>query len=446
MRKPSLCLLLGLVLPAAAQNPLTLQEAVRTALSRHPSLDAVRAQGSAADTRREQARSGWLPKLNYSESFTTGNNPVYVFSSLLSQRRFTAANFDIYSLNRPEFTNNFQSQVVLDQPVYDGGQTKQSVASAELGKQMNAERERQTQMRLIAEVARNYHGVVLAEENRKVAEAALRSAEADLERAEAVRAAGMATDADVLSIKVHMAAMREQEIERRWTLEVAWAALNRSLGMPLETRYQLTTPLKAVDAPAAAVEDKEKSAVSQRPELRQASLAARLAESRLSVARSAYLPQVSVRGIFEVDRGKFVSQGGSNWFFGATLRWNLFNGFGDKERIREATFQLTGAKAQQRESDSAVRVEVRQAHAALQSARERLQVAEATVAQAEESLRITRNRYENGLNTVTDLLRTETALLETRTRRLAAIYDQRVAAAMLELSAGALTGDSYVLQ
>jgi outer membrane protein TolC len=43
------------------------------------------------------------------------------------------------------------------------------------------------------------------------------------------------------------------------------------------------------------------------------------------------------------------------------------------------------------------------------------------------------------------LLRTETAVLEARTRRLAAIHDQRIAAAMLELAAGTLTESSEVL-
>ena len=45
----------------------------------------------------------------------------------------------------------------------------------------------------------------------------------------------------------------------------------------------------------------------------------------------------------------------------------------------------------------------------------------------------------------TDLLRTETALLETRTRYLAAVHDQRIAAAMLEFAAGTLSPDSKVL-
>jgi outer membrane protein TolC len=49
------------------------------------------------------------------------------------------------------------------------------------------------------------------------------------------------------------------------------------------------------------------------------------------------------------------------------------------------------------------------------------------------------------MSNVTDLLRTETAVLEARTRHLTAIHDQRIAAAMLELEAGTLTVDSEVL-
>jgi outer membrane protein TolC len=80
------------------------------------------------------------------------------------------------------------------------------------------------------------------------------------------------------------------------------------------------------------------------------------------------------------------------------------------------------------------------------AAQERIEVATAAVAQAEESLRITKNRYEAGLATVTDLLRNETALMQAKTRRLAAVYDQRVAAASLELATGILSENSDVLK
>ena len=65
---------------------------------------------------------------------------------------------------------------------------------------------------------------------------------------------------------------------------------------------------------------------------------------------------------------------------------------------------------------------------------------------AEESLRITRNRYDAGLTTITELLRNETAYLETKTRHLEAVYQQRVAATALELASGTLSGDSDALK
>ena len=88
---------------------------------------------------------------------------------------------------------------------------------------------------------------------------------------------------------------------------------------------------------------------------------------------------------------------------------------------------------------------MRRAYASFEAAQERIEVARAAVSMAEESLRITKNRFENGLSNVTDLLRTETALLEVRNRLLAAIYDQRLAATGLELAAGTLSQHSEVL-
>ena len=49
------------------------------------------------------------------------------------------------------------------------------------------------------------------------------------------------------------------------------------------------------------------------------------------------------------------------------------------------------------------------------------------------------------MSNVTDLLRNESAVLESRTRYLAAVHDQRIAATLLDLAAGRLSLDSEVL-
>jgi outer membrane protein TolC len=236
--------------------------------------------------------------------------------------------------------------------------------------------------------------------------------------------------------------MREQQIRRTQELNVARAALNEALGLPLDTAHELTTPLAAIALRNPDLAAYEKTAVGARPEARQVNLATKLAETQTQAARAALLPQVGVRAVFEADRGRFVNQAGANWMFAASLKWNLFNGFSDRAKIGEATESLRGARAVQRQLDGGIRLQVRKAYADLKSAEERIEVASAAVTMAEESLRIVKNRYEAGLVTVTDLLRNETALLETRTRRLAAVYDQRVAAATLELAAGTLAPDS----
>jgi outer membrane protein TolC len=256
----------------------------------------------------------------------------------------------------------------------------------------------------------------------------------------------MSTDADVLSVRVHLAAMKEREIRARYALDVAGAALNDALGQPLETQHDLSTALTAAKLSGAALGDLEKSSIQGRPDARQAELSVRAAESRSSEARSSLLPRISVRGVFEADRQTFATRGGANWFLGASLEWNLFNGLADRSRRDETAQLVTAARAQQKRTESAVRLEVRRAYADWKGAEERIGVAAAAVAEAEESLRITRNRYDAGLTTVTDLLRNETAWLETKTRHLEAVYEQRLAATALDLAAGTLTGDSDALK
>ena len=435
-----------LSLPGWAQDSMALKDAVRLALDKNTSIEASGAAQKASESRVTEARAGYLPKVNYSESWARSDNPVFVFSSLLTQHQFGDQNFQIGALNRPDFLNNFQSLVTADQTIYDAGQTKLAVRSAEVSKDIAGENHRLTQMEVIAGVVRAYYDAVLSAEELNAANQAMRSAEADLQRAQAVRSAGMSTDADVLSIRVHLAGVQEQQIQRSADLDVAGAALNEALNLPLDTPHNLTSQLAPVNLPKISLADYESNAISGRPEARQAKLSARLAENQAAQTHSSLLPQVALHAAFEADRQGFYEQGGANWLVSIGLRWNLFNGFSDKARIEESKSLLRQSEAEQERAGSTVRLQVRRAYADLSAAEQRIEVARASVAEAEESLRITQNRYEAGMSNVTDLLRTETSVLEARTRYLAAVHDQRVAATMLEMATGTLTADSEVLK
>jgi outer membrane protein len=433
---------LALAFRVQAQEKLSLHEAVQLALQQNKSIAASQASIDVAGSRINQTRASMLPKLNYTESLTRSNNPVFVFSSLLTQHQFAQSNFEIFALNRPGFLDNFQSTVTLDQTIFDGGQTRKAIQAAELTREMSAENDHRVHSQLTFGVVKAYFDVALSEQALAAATQAVKSGQADLERAEQVRTAGMSTDSDVLSIRVHLARVREQQIRRDADLATARAALNDELGIPLDARPELTTPLSRPQAPAVPLPALESAAITARPEQRWANLATDLASTEVGLARSSYWPKIAARGMFEVDRQQFANRGGANWLGQVSLTWNLFNGGADHARVAEANHSLLQAKAERDRLASSLRLEVRRAWAELRATEQQVDVAETAVAEAEESLRITQNRFGAGMSTVTDLLRTEAALLEARTLYAAALHDQRLAAALLELASGKLSIDS----
>jgi outer membrane protein TolC len=221
--------------------------------------------------------------------------------------------------------------------------------------------------------------------------------------------------------------------------------MNDAIGLPLDSVHSLTTPLAPLPVARTEPGVYEDNGVAGRPEARQTRLAVEIARIQAVDARGNYLPQVTLHGAFETDRQRFGDRGGGNWLVSIALRWNVFNGGADKATIAAREAVMRRAAAEQARVDSAIRLQVRQAWATLKAAQQRIESAQASVAEAQESLRISQNRFAAGLSTVTDLLRTETALLETQTRYLAAVHDQRIAAAMLEFAAGTLSPDSEVL-
>jgi outer membrane protein TolC len=437
---------LVLAAPLPAQEALTLRQAVSLALRSNPLVAAADAGEKEAEARIRQARSGLLPRVQFSESLQRGNNPVFVFSSLLTQHRFIEESFAIGRLNRPDALSNHQSRLMVEQVIFDARQTSHTVEAARFTRQIATEDTRRSQSDIILNVLRTYLAAVLAEKSLEVARQSVESAHADLKRAESIYQSGRSTQADVLALRVHLAAVQEQKIRASNDLAVARAALNDALGVSLDRPFELTTPLDSkAAAPETTLEEYRGLAAECRPEMRQAELAQSLARKQQQIARAAYWPQVVFQGIVEADRPNFHSKGGTNWFTAVTLRWNLWDGGETRARVEQARFAESRAKAIQKHTDSAIHLEVRKAYLGLNAAAERVEVASTAVAEAEEAHRIIQNRHQAGLITITELLRSEAALTAARTRRLAAVYDHRVAAATLEHAAGTLAADSTLV-
>src|SRR4026209_553311 len=85
--------ILALAAPAVAQTPLSLTAAVARARAHNPDAGSRAAGGREGAQRFTQARVGYGPRVDVVESWQRGNQQVLVFSSLLAQRQFTAADF-----------------------------------------------------------------------------------------------------------------------------------------------------------------------------------------------------------------------------------------------------------------------------------------------------------------------------------------------------------------
>lgn len=423
-------------LPAQAQEALSLGDAIARALSSHPSIAVADAARQEAEARVLQARAGWLPRVDVAEAWQRGNQPVYVFGSLLTQRKFTEANFAIDALNRPDPLTNHRFAVTVQQPLFDGLFTAAAVRGARTGVEAASQQRALASQELALGVTAAFGHAIRGQADAAAAVAAVAAAEEDLKRVQARRDSGLATEADVLAVQVHLADARARHTQAVGQERIARAQLNELIGAPLDTQYALAveppTELAADDAPAL-----EQEALAARPEARMAALQVQGAEASVTMARAAWLPQVGFQSGWEFNGGSFDDRA-SSWVLGAEVRFNVFRGGADKARLAEARAAVQRHRRERERAEQRVRLDVVTARTHLDTARARAAVGREARAQAAEGQRIVRDRYEAGLEDVTSLLRAAEAVQQADALDIAARIEVVIASAGLERALGRL--------
>jgi outer membrane protein TolC len=421
IRRPATFVLvtaLGLAAPAAAQAPLTLSAAIARARAQNPDAGSTAAAEREAAQRIAQARAGYWPRVDVTESWQRGNQPVFVFGSLLAQRRFTAADFALGALNRPDALDNFRSGILIEQSLFDPA-TRTNVSAAGIGHEMATVRRAAVDQDLAAGVTAAYGRVLVAAAALQSAAAAVETAGADRELAANRRDAGLVTDADVLQLDVYLARAREQQIRAASDERIARAQLNQLMGEPLDVAFALdgVTAVTAIDA--ANLTPLEDEALRNRPDVTLAGLQEQLARATQTAARTAFLPQVTAQAGWELNGGAWNTRA-SSWIVGVAARVNVFHGFADKARLAEAREQTTRLALEREKAETAARLDVYVGVARIEAARASEAVGRAAVAQARESRRIVRDRYAAGLTDVASLLRATEAVVQAETQQTAA--------------------------
>jgi outer membrane protein TolC len=417
-----------------AQSPMSLSAAIDAVLAGNTEVAGARAAVLEAEQRGTQARAGYFPRVDFTQAWQRGNQPVFVFGSLLAQRQFSEADFALQQLNHPEPVTNARSAFALEYALFDAGRTRAAARAASLETDVARLTEQQVRNDLILGTTRAYGRILTADAAALAAESAVGAAEEDVRRAEARRDAGTASDADVLSMQAHLADMRAKSIDAGAERRISRAELNRLMDRPLETDLVVTLPQTAEGAPRTSG-DPAASPGEQRPELQQAALRVDLADVGRTRARSAFLPEIAVQGGYEWNNG---ARGGpaSAWIMGAGVRLNLFSAGATWARVKEAGHAAERARAEQQRVIAAVRLELMTAVEQLAAARARETVGRTAVAQARESQRIIRDRFEAGLAPANDVIRAATAVLDADAARVRAAVDVLVGEAAVRRARG----------
>jgi len=444
--------LLGIAaaVPVRAQNaadgaPVTLEQAVQSALQQNPAFRTSQDDADAARARLKQVQSAWYPRFDFHQDFTRGNNPVYVFGTKLTQRQFTAADFALNRLNTPTPFDNFQTRFDGQWRLFDSGQTLLHQRSAKKLVTVADFQTEQARQDLILEVVRAYYGIRVLQENEQAAEGAVKTAEATAQRMEAMHNAGTVVDSDLLSAKVFVAEMKDRQIRAQNDLAMAEMQLARLMGLPVEHQMDLAGNLLEPAASTKSLSEWTQTALAERPALRAAQLQATAVDDERKAAKAEFGPTVALFGTTERDAMTLAGPSGTNWTAGARLDFSLFAGGATKARLAEAAANASKAKHNLEWLHSGVTLEVRKAYLDVEAAAQRAAAARDAADQAKESLRIVQNRYEAGLTTITELLRAQTAQLDARTLYLNSLQDWQVAQAQLERAAGVLTPESQLI-
>ena len=417
---------------------LSLSQAIQQAVQQNPKTKASKFSIEQAGHQITQAKSGAYPQIYFSETLNHTNNPMWAFGTRLNQERITQPDFDPARLNDPDAITNFASVLSMEWMVYNGGQTQIGVEQAQSQMKTAEIQAGHTRQDVIHQTIIAYAGLILARHHLEVIQKALVTANAHANFIAARYENGFTVKSDLLRSQVRVAELEQERIQAGSRVQIAMSVLNRVMGYPADHPLpELTDSNPGATVIEGALESWVAEAVSNHPYIRQMQLLESVASLEIDKSKAGHLPQVSLISNYEINSEKW-NDFGNNYTVGAMMRINLYSGDRISAKTRESEANLKRIQTMLQDLKANIEIQAREAWLQTQSAWNRIRVTESMVLQAEESLDIVENRYENGLYPIVSLLDAELVVQKSRMGRFQAIHDYIVARADLFMAAGTL--------
>lgn len=333
------------------------------------------------------------------------------------------------------------SQALFDQSVFTGLKAAKTTAQFY---RLNAAL---TEDQVIELIATGYYQVLVQRQQLSVIDSTIKNAKTVKNILEGQFQNGLAKKIDVDRIKVNITNLNSQRQQILNGVTLLENQLKFVMGMPITTSIEIpSADFENIDPRAVASTDKadptkrnEFQILRKQEELLHLQRQASNAEFYPSLSLSGNYNYMGIGNKMPIFKGQ---KSGVNWFDAASVSLNLripiFNGFATRSRIRQAEVSLQKVKEDMDKTSLALNLAFENAKTQINNSIITLNAQKENAELASEVFSNTRNNYNHGLATLTDLLDAENSLTEAQNSYSGALLQYRVAEIQLLKAKGEL--------
>ncbi len=429
VRAARVALVCALALSAAharAQG-LSRAEAVARALEANPEVRKSLEDVSFLEGQVVEARADALPDLKVLAFASRYRDPA-----LLNSSSFDQFPPELLESLKPVPTSLYDGSAYLKQTLFSFKVGK-ALKAAKLAREMGNENVDRVRQGIALAAIDAYNDYLLSLEIVRVGEKSVREKEVQLEIARARRAAGVATDLEVLRVEVDLANRRADLLALGGQSELALGRLNAVMVRPIDASVTPTDSLAYVPF-EVDLQTAVREAWANRPEAKEAALRERLWDKLIGVAHGDALPTLDFNGAFGWSVRKpenFFSADYSKWSAAVSLTVPVFDGLRTAGKVAQAKAERGKAGQDTLALENQIRLEAKQGVDVLASARSVYEAAELNVTQAQKALDMIQANYRYGAAGTLDVLDAQAALTQAESTRARALYAHANARAFL---------------
>lgn len=416
----SVSILFSALVATAQQNtkPLLLNDAITLALEQNRQIGLAKTAEKISLSQFKQTEAIWLPQVNLSYTGFTTNQPLNAFGFKLQQAQVQASDFNPATLNHPGATSNVMTQLSVQQSIFNPDMNylrKAALKEAEV----YAFKTQRTKEAITLQVTNSYLQLEFAYEAVKVLQEALATVREIYRFTNDRYQQGLLQKSDLLQVEVQVKSVETNLAEANSQI----SNISDQLSQLMNTATGQVYTTQAVVLPVAA--GFTDSVSTTRADIKAMNTALSAYDLAIKSTQKSVLPRLNAFGNYQLNDQKLFGFGANAYFAGIQLSWDIFKGNQAKNKVATQALEKTKLQEQLQEQLQEGTVEIRKTKRQLEDTRFRISQQTAAAEQAEEALRIIRNRYIQGLVNTTDVLMAQSQLAQQKMLLAQALFMQK---------------------